>query len=731
MTQYHNPYHFVPAVDEERPDDLPKEDFPLKSNHVRHDRYVDGSYSGRVICRLTTETPTFIGATRTREATDQTPAEVAPFLLNGKPAIPASSLRGLISSIAEAASNSALRVLENRAFSFRQTMDDKPPSAIGMVVVENGNFHLRPLTLPTLRVRTGMPAKLPSEYKGVFQEPNLKVYVGNRYEPTGKPTILDATFPFETFSVERPIYYGLKLRKRSWSGTLEFPDDDKQYRRNNQYLLSQWPLVREDPRLWNEIPDNEKSQYTRGIMRVLGCAGRDIPKPKKHEIFIPYPVAAEQWPSIPILKSAVDRFHELADERTDETSKSPELLPYEPRGTKRNPDKSKKSFRLKEGDLVFFKPTDDGKAVDEIAFSSIWRGRVEGKWKSGIDAARAADFFGEIDPDLTPFDHLRQKITLAEQLFGFVEDEKADDKKSALALAGRVYFSHAQTSAGKECFLPAVTLRILDSPKPPSPALYFKYREGRNEYITKRELNLDDHVPQGRKLYLHHRPQDIQQESWRTHNNERNKQKVKVTLIKPQTVFYFHVDFDNLSPREIGLLLYALKPTAEFRHKLGMGKPLGLGAVNIEPVGLFRINRQTRYSAEGLFAARYSESWVASNENSQLWPETYAQEQAAIAPPLAAESLHKAFRDSMNANIRNALELIGNPAKIRHRVVTPLVSVNGREADSEQETFQWFVANDQDSGQGNNRLRAQERHLESITKDTKDLPSLPSHPWAG
>ena len=39
------------------------------------------------------------------------------------------------------------------------------------------------------------------------------------------------------------------------------------------------------------------------------------------------------------------------------------------------------------------------------------------------------------------------------------------------------------------------------------------------------------------------------------------------------------VDFDNLSPRELGLLLYALKPAEGFRHKLGMGKPIGLGGV--------------------------------------------------------------------------------------------------------------------------------------------------------
>ena len=467
MTQYHNPYHFVPAVDEERLDDLSIEDFPLKSNHVRHDRYVDGTYSGRIICRLTTETPAFVGANRTREATDQTPAEIAPFLLNDKPAIPASSLRGLVSSIAEAASNSALRVLENRSFSFRQTMKESL-SAIGMVVIENGTYYLRPLTLPNIEINRGNPAKLPAAFAKLFPEPNLKVYVGN------PSSIRSRSFPYVTFSLEHPKYYGLKLKSRVWSAAKDLPFDSNQKIRNNRFLLAQIPLQNEEPRPWENIPEAEKGNYTRGIMRVLGCdPARDLPNTKKHEIFIPYPVTAEKWPTIPISNAAVERFNDLADERTEDSSGGP-LLPYEPRGTKRNPDGKSSAFRLKAGDLVFFKPTNDGKAVDEISFSSIWRGRVEATWKSGIDAARAADFFGEIDPDLTPFDHLRQKITLAEQLFGFVEDEKADDQKSSLALAGRVYFSHAQTSAGKECFLPDVTLSILDSPKPPSPTRYFK-----------------------------------------------------------------------------------------------------------------------------------------------------------------------------------------------------------------------------------------------------------------
>lgn len=711
MTQYHNPYHFVPAVADPRPDDLAVADFEdLLVNHVRHDKYVQDTFSGRLICRLTTEAPIFVGANRTKDATDRTPAEVAPFLLDKKPAIPASSLRGLISSVAEAASNSALRVLENRAFSFRKGMKDESLSAIGMVVIENGEFRLRPLTLPNIELNQGRPARLSGGFSNLFSVPNLKVYVGT----TASIRRLD--FPYETFTFDRPKYYGLKLRQRAWSASQDLPSDPDQYIKNGRFLLSQRSLKNEDPVPWDRISEAEKSQYTRGIMRVLGChPKRDMPNTKKHEIFIPYPIAAESWRTISVPKSAVDRFHELADERTDLKESSPELLPYQPRGTDRNPDPDKKLFRLKAGDLVFFKPTPDGTEVEELSFSSIWRGRVEATWKGVTDAARVADFFGDIDRELPPFDSERDYITIAEQLFGFVQDDKDKLQKSSLALAGRLYFSHAQTNAGNDCFLPPVTLRILDSPKPPSPALYFKEREGRNRHIAKRDLSLDDHSPQGRKFYLHHRPQDIQAEHWSTRNDLRTKQKVNVTPIKSNTEFYFHIDFDNLSERELGLLLYSLKPTAEFRHKIGMGKPLGLGAVNIEPVGLFRINRQTRYSAAGLFAPRYSEAWVAASENCEAWPAIYAREHSVPSSPLAIDLIRRTFRDSMNADIRTALELIGNPAKIIQRVVTPLIVQNGREAYSEQESFKWFVANDNQRSESLHPLNATTREMPTLS----------------
>lgn len=87
---------------------------------------------------------------------------------NGLPSIPASSLKGLLSSLAEAASNSAFKVLEDRQYSYRVGMNMRPLGALGMIVLESGRYKLRPLALPPLRwVKGGV--QIPDEFQKMFR----------------------------------------------------------------------------------------------------------------------------------------------------------------------------------------------------------------------------------------------------------------------------------------------------------------------------------------------------------------------------------------------------------------------------------------------------------------------------------------------------------------------------------------------------------------------------------
>ena len=156
MSQFLNPYHFVPVSALPTPGDLPRDRarWPRFFGHSHWERQAQvgkDNYeilSGRILCRMTVETPLVIGS-------EQDPPEpgkyriVKPFEIDGRPAVPASSLRGCISSVAEAASNSALRVLDDQAYSYRKEMEHSL-SALGLVVREDDQLRIRPLAMPTL-----------------------------------------------------------------------------------------------------------------------------------------------------------------------------------------------------------------------------------------------------------------------------------------------------------------------------------------------------------------------------------------------------------------------------------------------------------------------------------------------------------------------------------------------------------------------------------------------------
>jgi CRISPR-associated protein (TIGR03986 family) len=736
--RFHNPYHFVPVAERasQRQRDLSTADFDAqRAGHVTHDRYCEGTYSGRIVCRLTAEDPLFIGSERT-PGNRSTPGQAKPFELEDRPAIPASSLRGLMSSIAEAASNSALRVLENRSFSFRKPMDRNSLSAMGMVIVKGSAgkeaYSLLPLTLPTLEAAAGRFV-LPRAYQGVFSEPRLRVYIGD------SRTIRDANPKgLRTSTVmadgRRMQMYGMRLARRQWRPNWEVPSEGAHIKADRFLVAACRPANLSEVRRAEDITSEEERRvYTFGLVRVLGCWGdreKDIPTGKKHELFLPFP---EKQKSVAIPRAVVDRFHALADERTEASKtdsaqgRQAPLLPFEPKDTPRNPETGNPKFRLKHGDIVFFACdlVNDKPTVSEVSLSSIWRGRVERIENERLVPATTRHFFSSVDPDLVPFAHDRQRITLAEQLFGFVEDrEKGEEhERQARALASRVRFSHGllgPESGSAEPYGETVRLRILDTPKPPSPSLYFKHKNpppatGENwPGIAKTELSYERHTPQGRKFYLHRNAS--QPEPWKTTltggNNDNWTQFTEIRPFSAGLSFYFHIDFDNLSRAELGLLRYALRPTADYRHKIGMGKPIGLGKIRIDPLGLFLVDRHARYTANGLFQDRYGAGWMEPSETTVNWPARYDRERQARPSGVDLSAIAEEFRQAMNSNIRRALELLGNPAAVTADVGTP--QVEG--AHAEKETFQWFVANERPGPPVG---------LKPLTAQDSALPTLP------
>lgn len=101
----------------------------------------------------------------------------------------------------------------------------------------------------------------------------------------------------------------------------------------------------------------------------------------------------------------------------------------------------------------------------------------------------------------------------------------------------------------------------------------------------------------GHKLYWHRgeNPDVEATEKERQHED----QLTRIVPLKPGVRFSFKIHFENLRREELGALCWVLTLPGEagkvYRHKIGMGKPLGMGAIAITP-RLALTDRQARYA---------------------------------------------------------------------------------------------------------------------------------------
>lgn len=225
-------------------------------------------------------------------------------------------------------------------------------------------------------------------------------------------------------------------------------------------------------------------------------------------------------------------------------------------------------------------------------------------------------------------------------------------------------------------------------------------------------------------MYLHHCAA-ASNKPWETASglvNTHPDQKCKISPVRDGVSFYFHVDFINLTDEELRLLCYALAPSSAFMHKIGMGKPIGLGSVKITPEGLFLIDRAIRYSVEGYNnECRYHKLWKIDNPERPLF---YTAEFGSTGSKFASVN-DLAAKYTPHPDIRKAIELLGQFPK--HEVHYPRVS----DGNAEDKLFQWFVANDKGSGRGQNKIPAQKENLQPITMNTEELPCLKRYQWNG
>ncbi|HLZ81573.1 MAG TPA: RAMP superfamily CRISPR-associated protein [Ktedonobacteraceae bacterium] len=105
----------------------------------------------------------------------------------------------------------------------------------------------------------------------------------------------------------------------------------------------------------------------------------------------------------------------------------------------------------------------------------------------------------------------------------------------------------------------------------------------------------EEHIA-GRKFYFHHSPNGkpitangLQYMGGRPSNRY-------IRPLAKGTQFHFRIDFTNLEEDEFCALLLAVVLEETMRHKIGYGKPLGMGSVELIPTRLTLIDYAARYT---------------------------------------------------------------------------------------------------------------------------------------
>ena len=574
---YH-PYYFLEI----------KGSVPRTREPVSHGVFLKDRLTGKLRCVLKTEGPVFIP--EVNEAFERGKHREYRFIrIAGKPVVPGSTIRGAVSAVYEAITNSCLRVLDDeRRLSWR--MDASYDGNLehyhpGRVTFEAGNWNiekmtearlpfydadetLRKIASPTRadtaiarassRVHDYLAALSPSERTGVLcGRIPVEVELSKTDRKNPHDTIVCSIVPG-----------GLKgYLKISGPNVLEVkrfkgPDGARVSPGETSPDGCPIPDLRHEEVIQAKIRNKGRQiPVTRRIGKKEDRIIEYIMKKRCERIFLP--TAERRKYNIP--PDVRGRYAELV-QLMKESPQAP------PRAFRTFPLNLDEYTGLRDGDLVYFRGDDAGGTVMDIVPVRISRRmsiQLLGKMVERPFHSCAAQ-------------HL-QKDAFPAAVPTAVREPETPGRTAGLcpachlfgtpAYRGRVRFGIAFLDGDAGWYMgPAdksnargnpLTLPVLEAPRP--------------AWAMPAPKSLDGKPPRvpGRKFYIHH-PSSV--DAIRARGPEKGSGNCTVEPLGPDNRFEFEVDFHNLSAEELGLLVYSIELQEGLGHKLGKGKPLGLGS---------------------------------------------------------------------------------------------------------------------------------------------------------
>lgn len=581
-TKFHNPYNFVPALPR-------KTDHPELGDHAPagHDRYHNELWSGRIAVRLTTHSPLLIvDAGRVEPYGKNKDHKIFPVQRDAddltKPYLPATSIKGMLRSAYEAVTNSRMAVFERHEDRLAYRMAAKIGPVPARVENRNGTLGLRVMQANVM----GFAAKLPRYQDGKRLPKDKGESVAAIRYPDGKlPQHGDKVW----VDVDRSIVNHIRLR-----------DDSSAPGANWQ---PGWVCV--------TGPNINRKCYERVFLE--GPSDSFISITPRHEELWRELIQNYQETHERDLRQRTKNKHMPWDYLGDKPGETGWSRHIHARGGERDEQ------RLCDGTLCYVEfvsnSTSEISALIPVTIS-----------RRLYDVSPASLLSDSLKPASSP-----NHLSPAERVFGWVNQNGAGAYRGNL----RIGPTHCKTEKAIEEFSsPGLPLAILGQPKPQQARFYVansSQGKAQPDGISKEDAGyLQRRGLRGRKVYPHHaglpedywsdpmedrtqtprepRPDQLFfQEYRRPHkpemeygvarldagrkafvlktgaeNEQRDDQNRSITgWVKPESVFTFEIDVTNLSSVELGALLWLLSLPDDHFHRLGGGKPLGFGSVQL------------------------------------------------------------------------------------------------------------------------------------------------------
>jgi CRISPR-associated protein (TIGR03986 family) len=549
---FHNPYNFVPTPP--RPETGPLADAPP----CGHDRLWPDRWTGRLTVEMTVETPLVVpDAGRTRTLAPGPRHQLLDLWLapDGKPRLSRAALKGMLRSAYEAVTNSRFESFDPDYVGYRLPIE----AALEMV-----------------------PARLSDDGK------ELELLCGTATSPLD-----DGRRPLPAAALDQD-----KVAKQELGHGQRVQAHLSLWRRKGKGGFLVWnvdavaPMAEPPPRDVPTPPHNNRQDYeaviqagaqvTRQVEGWIYLTGRPSrPGVRKHDerlFFRDGSTKPQTVPLTPALEESWARIITEYWEYTDSGKRPPNVA---------SPHTPAREPRLRPGDLLYVRF--DGPQALSLHPVLVTR---------GVYPKRPVEL---LHHSLKPATRL-EELSPADRVFGWVGGSA--QYRGNLRVA-RAEWYKGPAEAVERFGQTGLPLAILGSPKPQQVRFYLAADETGKPQPDGRDREAAGYghgkFPRGRKFYLHHagvpdgywrEPIDdrTQVPGWgqeyRRPKKDRGEQqdsqnKTIAAWVKPTAVFRFDVEVRNLSGVELGALLWLLSLRKGHFHRLGLGKPLGLGSVRL------------------------------------------------------------------------------------------------------------------------------------------------------